>query len=256
MLISVVLPVYNECNRLAACVDRLREYLVKHFSSFEIIIAEDGSTDNSHAIARQIADKYGNVRLLHSDKRLGRGTSLTKAIKRSRGNRIIYMDVDLATDIGYTGKLIEGLESGASVVTGSRLMDGSRVKRPISRDITSRTYNLIVRLLFGSRLRDHQCGFKAFNKADIIPMIDRVRDNHWFWDTELLVMCQIAGLKITEFPVLWVHNGGDGLNASKVKVLKDSFSMGSKLIELKYRTVMHNLSTDNSESKTVIRVKH
>jgi glycosyltransferase involved in cell wall biosynthesis len=235
MMLSVILPVYNECNRLEACVDRLDKYLGNEFDRYEIIIIEDSSPDGSYEIARRIAGANENVVLMHNERRLGRGTSLVAAIKKARSDLVVYMDVDLATDIGHTRKLVDGLARGASVTTGSRLMKDSLANRPLSRDIASRSYNSMVRLLFGSKLCDHQCGFKGFRKTDVLKVIDRVQDNHWFWDTELLILCQKLGMKVIEFPVRWEHNGGDNLNPSKVKVLKDSVSMGKKLLKLKYR---------------------
>jgi glycosyltransferase involved in cell wall biosynthesis len=242
MMLSVILPVYNECNRLEACVDRLDNYLRGEFNSYEIMIVEDNSTDGSYEIARHVADENRNVRLMHNDIRLGRGSSLAAAIKKARGDYVVYMDADLATDICHTRTLVDGLVDGASVTTGSRLMRNSRAHRPLSRDIASRSYNSMVRLLFGSRLYDHQCGFKGFRKQDVLKVIDRVRDNHWFWDTELLIVCQRLGMKVIEFPVRWEHNGGNNLNASKVKVLKDSVLMGKKLLKLKYRLVMESFT--------------
>jgi glycosyltransferase involved in cell wall biosynthesis len=235
MILSVILPVYNECNRLEACVDRLDKYLLEEFDHYEIIIIEDNSTDGSYEIALHIAGANENVVLMHNERRLGRGTSLATAIKKARGDLVVYMDVDLATDISHTRTLVDGLARGAAVTTGSRLMKDSLVKRPLSRDIASRSYNSMVRLLFGSKICDHQCGFKGFRKRDVLKVIDRVKDNHWFWDTELLIICQKLGMKVIEFPVKWEHNGGNNLNASKVKVLKDSISMGKKLLKLKYR---------------------
>lgn len=242
MTLSVVLPVYNECNRLTACVDRLDKYLKKEFGSYEIMIVEDNSTDTSYEVARRIAEKNRNVVLMHNDRRLGRGASLAAAIRKARGDLVVYMDVDLATDIRHTRTLVDRLKAGASITTGSRLMKESRVNRPASREIASRSYNFFVRLLFGSRLCDHQCGFKGFRKSDMLKVIDRVQDNHWFWDTELLVICQRMGMKVVEFPVRWKHNGGDSLNASKVKVLQDSVLMGKKLLRLKYRLITDKTS--------------
>jgi glycosyltransferase involved in cell wall biosynthesis len=236
-MLSVILPVYNECNRLDACVGRLDRYLAGEFDRYEILIIEDNSTDESYDIARILAGANENVVLMHNERRLGRGASLVAAIKKARGDFVVYMDVDLATDINYTRMLVDGLAGGAAVTTGSRLMKDSTTKRPLSRDIASRSYNSLVRLLFGSKLYDHQCGFKGFRKRDVLKVIDRVRDNHWFWDTELLILCQQQGMKIVEFPVRWEHNGGNNLNASKVKVLKDSVSMGKKLLKLKYRLI-------------------
>ena len=222
-MLSVILPVYNECNRLEACVSRLDKYLANEFERYEILIIEDSSTDGSYDIARCLAGANENIVLMHNERRLGRGSSLVAAIKKARGDFVIYMDVDLATDIGFTRMLVDGLAEGAAVTTGSRLMKDSSAKRPLSRDIASRSYNSLVRLLFGSKVYDHQCGFKGFRKRDVLKVIDLVQDNHWFWDTELLILCQQRGMKIVEFPVRWEHNGGNNLNASKVKVLGTRF---------------------------------
>ena len=240
-MLSAVLPVYNECNRLEACVSRLEGYLWQHYEPFEIIVAEDGSTDGSAEIARQIACRDPNVVLLQSDRRLGRGTSLAQALNIARGDYVVYMDADLATDLRHVRELVEGLANGATVATGSRLMQNSQAQRPAARDVASRGYNALVRLLFGSQLCDHQCGFKGFDRRAVLPLLGQVRDNHWFWDTELLIVCQKAGLRVCEFPVHWVHNGGDALNVSKVRVLRDSWQMGLKLLRLKYRLTVHGL---------------
>lgn len=235
MMLSVILPVYNECNRLAASVDRLDRYLAAHYERYEIIVIEDCSTDGSYDMARLACEGRKNAVLLHNDRRLGRGASLAIAIRKARGDLVVYMDADLATDLRHVRELVDGLRQGAVVTTGSRLMRDSHISRPASRDIASRGYNALVRLLFGSRLCDHQCGFKGFDKKVALEIIGQVRDNHWFWDTELLILCQKRGLKVSEFPVRWVHNGGDRANASKVKVLRDACTMGKKLLELRLR---------------------
>jgi glycosyltransferase involved in cell wall biosynthesis len=241
MELSVVLPAYNECNRLEASVDRLDAYLNKAFSQYEIIIVEDSSTDGSLEAASRARAAHDNVILIHNDIRLGRGASLKEAIIQSSANYVIYMDVDLATDLVYIKNLVDGLKSGASVSTGSRLMKGSKVSRPAGRDIASKSYNLLIRLLFGSKIHDHQCGFKGFNKKSILPVLDLVQDDHWFWDTELLVICQNFGLAICEFPVDWRHNGGNNLNASKVRLAKDTAFMGKRLIMLKARMISRSI---------------
>jgi len=239
---SVILPVYNESKRLAASVGKVEEYLRKNYSPFEVIIVEDNSTDGSYDVARHIASRDKNVVLLHNESRLGRGASVDAALKKARGDYAAYMDVDLATDLSYVKLLVDGLDKGASVSTGSRYMSGASVKRPLKRRIASRSYNEMVRLLFKSRVMDHQCGFKGFNKKDIAKVLGLVHDNHWFWDTELLVICQALGMKIFEFPVKWEHNGGNNLNPSKVKVFKDSVTMGRKMLELKRRLATGKLA--------------
>lgn len=242
MDLSVILPVYNESNRLVASVSRVEDYLEENYSPFEVIIVEDNSTDGSYDVARHIANKDKHVVLLHNRKRLGRGASIDAALKKAHSDYAAYMDVDLATDISYVKKLVDGLDNGAAVSTGSRYMNGASVKRPIERRIASKVYNSMVRLLFQSKVHDHQCGFKGFNKKDISRVLGLVKDNHWFWDTELLIICQAVGLKIFEFPVKWEHNGGNDLNASKVKVLTDSIIMGEKILELKRRLATDKLT--------------
>lgn len=241
MELSVILPVYNECNRLADCIAKVDEHLSAAYSSYEIIVAEDNSTDNSYEVAKEVAAHNDHVMLLHNISRLGRGASLSAAIRASRSDLVIYMDVDLATDIGFIERLVNPLKNGFSMTTGSRLMKDSKAERPLSRDIASRSYNFLVRLLFGSKLHDHQCGFKGFRKKDIEPLLGYVRDNHWFWDTELLILCKTSGLKVDEFPVSWKHNGGNDMNPSKVKVIHDSISMGSMLMKLKLRQLTGGL---------------
>ena len=254
-MVSVILPVYNECNRLESCVRVVAAYLSREFPAYEIIVVEDGSTDTSYEIAQSVASGVENVRLIHNDQRLGRGASLTEAIRASKYDHVLYMDADLATDLKYTKKLVDCLKNGASVATGSRLMEGSRVSRPAVRDIPSRGYNFLVRLLFWSSLHDHQCGFKGFNRNEVLPVLDMVQDNHWFWDTELLLLCQLNGMRVDEFPVEWKHNGGNDLNASKVKVLKDVRAMARKLLALKVRTLTSDLQVSHRKKSGVPNVE-
>jgi len=246
--LSVILPAYKEENRLRDTVGSVREYLRREFPSYEMIIVEDASPDNTYQVARDLAAGDPGIMLIHNDKRLGRGSSLNEAIMASHGQYVIYMDVDLATDIHYIRKLVESLRSGAVLATGSRLIKGADMERPVVRDIASKAYNLFVRLLFSSKVYDHQCGFKGFNKAEIMPALNLVRDNHWFWDTELLVICQNMGFRVDEFPVAWKHNGGDNKNASKVRVLKDSAYMGRRLLGLKVRQMSGELTVKSVDT--------
>lgn len=226
-MITVILPAYNEAERLETAFNRLREYMESNFDEFEIIIAEDGSRDGTDEIARSIAKKYEFVTHLHSDERLGRGKALNKAIKSAKFEFVMYMDVDLSTDLKHVKDVYEALSEGYDVAIGSRLLAESIAERPAFREIPSRAYNLLVRLLLGSRIKDHQCGFKGFRKSRIIPILDRIRDNHWFWDTELLILAQREGLRIKEIPVRWEHGG-----ESKVNVLRDSMYMFRSILRM------------------------
>ncbi len=226
-MISVILPAYNEAERLENAFYRLRDYMESSFSQYEIIIAEDGSDDGTDVVASRIAERYDFVTHLHSDERLGRGKALNRAIKNARYEFVMYMDVDLSTSLRHVKDIYNALRDGYDIAIGSRLMKGSRAKRPVFRELPSRVYNTLVRLLLGSSIRDHQCGFKGFRKSRIVPILDRIEDNHWFWDTELLVLAQREGLRIREIPVEWSHGG-----ESKVSVLSDSLYMFRNILRM------------------------
>jgi glycosyltransferase involved in cell wall biosynthesis len=224
--VSAVIPVYNDREALAEAIPRSLEALQEITGHFELIVAEDGSTDGSADLVRSSAIRDPRVQLLHSEERLGRGKALTRAFQAAKAPVVCYYDVDLATDLRHLPALIAAIENGYDIATGSRLMPESRIKRSSGREIASRGYNLLVRTLLSSRLQDHQCGFKAFNRERLLALIPSVKDTHWFWDTEVLVRAQRAGYRVCEFPVLW-HQG------KKTTVRKtDIWDMGSAILRL------------------------
>ncbi|MGE5832690.1 MAG: glycosyltransferase, partial [Methanomicrobiales archaeon] len=218
--VSMVIPVFNDRAALETAIPRSLEALGQVTSAFELIIAEDGSTDGTPGFVREVAASDPRVRLLHSDERLGRGRALNRAFGEARGKIIGYYDADLATDLRHLPDLIGAIRAGADIATGSRLLPSSDVKRTGGRELASRVYNALVRLILGSRLHDHQCGFKAFNRDRILALIPSVRAPHWFWDTEVLVRGQRAGYRVAEFAVSW-RTG----RTTTVR-LKDVFEMG------------------------------
>jgi glycosyltransferase involved in cell wall biosynthesis len=224
--VTAIIPVFNDRPALERAIPLSLEVLARITQEFEIIVAEDGSTDGSTAFVREYEKISPRVRLLHSDERLGRGTALNRAISEAQGSVVCYYDVDLATDMQHLPELIGAIRSGADIATGSRLLPGSDIRRTEGREIASRSYNFLVRCILSSRLFDHQCGFKAFNKEKILPILPTIRSNHWFWDTELLVRAQRRGYNVTEFPVRW--RAGKG---TTVRV-KDVFGMGSSILRL------------------------
>jgi glycosyltransferase involved in cell wall biosynthesis len=245
--IAIILPAYNEAKRLENTVSRIIEEMdgmaidgmavsgmaidgmaVSGMAGkYEIIIAEDGSKDGTDAIAEKLHDKYSFVKHLHSAERAGRGRALNRSFASTDASIVLYCDVDLATDTKHMKQLIDAIRNGYDIATGSRLMKDSDVKRPFNREFASRGYNSLVRMMLRSKLYDHQCGFKAFNRKTIMPMLSEVKDTHWFWDTELLVRAQRKGMKVYEFPVYWRHGG-----ATKVDLKRDVLYMGSRVFKL------------------------
>ena len=166
---------------------------------------------------------------LHSDERQGRGRALNRAFKVSKGEILGYIDVDLATDMRHLKEMIQYIRDGYDFATGSRMLPQSNVKRPFKRGFASKGFNFLTRFMLGSKLYDHQCGFKAFRRASLFKIMDNVKDTHWFWDTELFVRAQRADFKVMEFPVEWRHGG-----TTKVNLIKDVFGMGSQIFRLWY----------------------
>jgi glycosyltransferase AglD len=226
--VSVVLPAYNEVDYLQSAVDKTIENLITFTDSFEVIIAEDGSTDGTAERAAGLAQKITGVRHIHREQRLGRGTALNNAFKQSNGQVLVYMDLDLATDLKYLKPLVEAITvEGYDFSTGSRMLPESRAERTFSRSLSSKTYNFLVRHMLGSNLRDHQCGFKAFKREPLMEIMDQVEATHWFWDTEIMVRANRRGFKIKEIAVEWKSGKG-----TKVNILKDSWNMFRQIMSL------------------------
>jgi uncharacterized protein (TIRG00374 family) len=226
--VSVVLPAYEEEDSLESTVGKTLETLAGFLpeGSFEVLIAEDGCTDRTPKIAARLAREDDRVRHFHSTERLGRGKALQRAFERADGDVVAYLDTDLATDMRHLEELIESVHTGgADVATGSRWVPGHEADRPMNRSIPSRGFNVLARVVLRSTLRDHQCGFKAFDREALLAILDDVEDDHWFWDTEVLVRAQRAGYDVREFPVEWTPKGD-----TKVDLVRDVFGMGSQIV--------------------------
>ena len=204
--VEIVVPVYNEERALAASIHRLHRFLDSLPLSCQITIADNASTDLTPEIARALAAELDHVRVLRLEQK-GRGRALRAAWSASRARVVAYMDVDLSTDLHGLLPLLAPLLSGHSeVAIGSRLARGARVARGHKRDLISRTYNHILHVALRARFSDAQCGFKAV-RADVLPeLLGAVRDQAWFFDTELLIAAQRRGMRIHEVPVDWVDD--------------------------------------------------
>jgi glycosyltransferase involved in cell wall biosynthesis len=224
--VTAVIPVFNGRAALEIAIPRSIEILSGITTSFEIIVAEDGSKDGSAEFVLHYGENDPRVLLLHSDERQGRGKALNRAIREAKGDIVCYYDVDLATDMQHLQELIDIIRRGADAATGSRLLPTSDTQRTGGRTLASRGYNFLVRTILASRLYDHQYGFKAFNRQRILSILPLVRSDHWFWDTELLVRSQLQGYTVREFPVRWHAGKGTTVKA------KDVFEMGTAILRL------------------------
>jgi glycosyltransferase AglD len=226
--VSVVLPAYNEVDYLEPAVTQISQTLKDAGYSYEIIIAEDGSSDGTDKKAAALVQTVPFVRHIHREQRLGRGTALNNAFKQSGGEVLVYMDLDLATDLRYLKPLVEAItKEGYDFATGSRMLPQSKAERTFRRSLSSKSYNFLVRHMLGSKLRDHQCGFKAFKKEPTMQLLPKVQATHWFWDTEIMVRAHRQGYKIKEIAVEWKSGRG-----TKVNLFKDSWNMFWQIMDL------------------------
>ena len=226
--VSVVLPAYNEENTIEQTVSVTLSTLAAFLpdDAFEVIVAEDGCADRTPDIASRMAEEDSRVRHIHSDTRLGRGGALEYAFERAHGETLVYFDTALATDMRHLEELVESIRSGEyDVATGSRWMPENRADRPAKRGVPSIGFNTLVRTVLRSDLKDHQCGFKAIDRGAFEHLGPMVEDEHWFWDTELLVKAQREGYRVKEFAVDWEPKGD-----SKVDIVRDVFGMGSQIL--------------------------
>jgi len=204
--VDIVVPVYNEQNILEKSISTLCGFLEKNFKhSWSIIIADNASIDRTLEIANSLAKKYKKVKVLHLNQK-GRGRALRIAWTKSDADIVSYMDVDLSTDLSFFPVMVDSLLQGYDVATGSRLMEGAEIKRSFKRELLSRGYNVLVRLILGVNYKDSQCGFKAVKREIVNDVVPEVRDNAWFFDSELLFRAHMKGYKIKEIPVKWIED--------------------------------------------------
>ncbi|MEU1624151.1 bifunctional glycosyltransferase family 2/GtrA family protein [Streptomyces sp. NPDC020096] len=206
-VLDVVIPVYNEEADLEPCVRRLHAHLAATFPyGFRITIADNASTDRTAVVAEALEREIPQVSAVHLVQK-GRGRALRAVWSESDAPVLAYMDVDLSTDLNALLPLVAPLVSGHSdLAIGSRLARSSRVVRGAKREFISRAYNLILRGGLAARFSDAQCGFKAIRKDVAERLLPLVEDTGWFFDTELLVIAERAGLRIHEVPVDWIDD--------------------------------------------------
>ncbi len=215
--VNIVIPVYNEEVELADSVKTLTEYLTNNLNDFlwKVTIADNASTDSTLSVAKKLAKTIPNVFAVHLEQK-GRGRAVKKVWSECSDDIVAYMDVDLSTDLKHFPPLVRSLLRGYDLAIGTRNARGSRVfKRGLLRTITSKGYISLIKLFFWVHFSDAQCGFKAVTRRTVNEVIPLVKDNEWFFDTEMLLTAEKAGFRIYEEPVTWIDNPG-----STVRVMK------------------------------------
>jgi glycosyltransferase involved in cell wall biosynthesis len=227
---EIVIPVYNEETDLRPSVCKLVEF-VRRVTTFTatITIADNASTDGTLAIARQLEREYPEVRAIHIP-RQGRGGALRDVWSASGADVVAYMDVDLSTNLKFFPILIEGIAIGYDVAIGSRRLQASQTQRSFRREVLSRAYNTLVRMMFLNRFSDAQCGFKAVRREVALDLLPHIENTSWFFDTELLLLAEQLGYRIFEVPVEWTEDLD-----SRVSILATAIEDVRGLLRLRFK---------------------
>ncbi|MGQ9514812.1 MAG: glycosyltransferase [Thermoproteota archaeon] len=232
-LVSFIVPVFNEAVILRDSVKMLIHHLEALSLPFEIIVANDGSSDRTLEEAQQISLKYNKVRVVSLNENMGRGEAILFAAKHVKGKVVAFMDADMAVDLDHLPELLYPILDGTyDISTGSRWVPGADVSRKLIRRIISFCYNKLVRLMFKSSIYDHQCGFKAFSRPAFMVLSREMgsrKDRSWAWDTEVLIRAQLHKFKIKEFAVKWREGKG-----SKFRIFRDSMKIFAYVLRLKF----------------------
>lgn len=217
--LSVIIPAYNEEERLQNSLERVVAYLDEQPFSSEVLIVDDGSTDDTVTVARRYAGKRANVRTLHYTPNHGKGRAVREGMKEADGQLMLLCDADLSTPINELERLVPFIGAGYDVVIGSRALPESdlRVHQPWLRERLGRTFNLLVRLLGVRGFADTQCGFKLFTRQAARDVFPKLFTDRWAFDVEALLVAAMLGYRVREVPVTWRDSPG-----SKVNVLRDA----------------------------------
>ena len=223
--LSIVIPAYNEAVRLGKTLRTVVDYLRTDWPDSELILVDDGSADDTAALAQKTFEESGTIRtsVISYKSNLGKGRAVRLGLLAARGKVVLFSDADLSTPITETPKLVDPIfKNECDVTFGSRALDRSLigVHQPWRREQGGRIFNLAVRLATGLPFWDTQCGFKAFNMPVCKPLVEAATVDRFGFDVELLYLTHRAGLRLREIPVRWDHYEG-----SKISLGSDSFKM-------------------------------
>ena len=223
--LSVIIPAYNESARLGNTLRAVVDYLRANSPDAEVIVVDDGSSDQTAELARQALKDSGSLRtsVISYKSNLGKGRAVRLGLLAARSDVTLFSDADLSTPITEAPKLVDPIVSGQYDVTfGSRALNRELigVHQSWRREQGGRIFNLVVRLATGMPFWDTQCGFKAFRMSACRPLIEAATIDRFGFDVELLYLAFRAGLNLKEIPVRWDHNEG-----SKITLFTDSFKM-------------------------------
>ncbi len=228
---SFIIPAYNESERLATSLPKVFAYIGEQQLHAEVIVVNDGSSDDTADVTRSFARRCPEIRLLENPGNRGKGYSVRNGMLHAKGDVLLFTDADLSSPIYEASKLFAAIEGGADVAIGSRWLQAEMQteRQPWHRQLYGRLFNLGLRIVLGLKYRDTQCGFKAFTRAAAQTVFSRQRIERWGFDPELLFLADKFKLRTVEVPVEWAHD-----HRSKIKPVRDGVKMGVEMLEVRW----------------------
>jgi glycosyltransferase involved in cell wall biosynthesis len=234
---SIILPAYNESARISSTLERILAHATKCGWNVEIIVVNDGSSDDTADIVRQCAGAHPVVRLIENPGNRGKGYSVRNGMLRARGDILLFSDADLSSPIEEADKLFIAIGKGADIAIGSRWVDSRlQVRRqPLHRRLFGRIFNLALRVILGLQFKDTQCGFKAFTRRSAQAIFPLQKIERWGFDPEILYLAEKFGFAVAEVPVAWSHREG-----TRIHPLRDGIRMFFELLRIRWYALLGN----------------
>jgi dolichyl-phosphate beta-glucosyltransferase len=236
-LISIVIPAYNESSRIGRALDAVMQCVRERDWHAEVVVVNDGSTDNTVGVVESYAARYPEIRLLENPENRGKGYSVRHGILQSVGEIVMFTDADMSAPIEEAERLFAALRQGADIAIGSRWLERNRQthKQPLYRQFFGRCFNAITRFVMGLPFADTQCGFKAFRRPVAQTIFQLQRIERWGFDPELLFIALKRGYRIQEVPVTWGHD-----ERSRLSYLKDGMKMLEEIAYIRWQAFAGN----------------
>ena len=243
---SIVLPAYNERDRIAGTLDRILAHATERGWEAEVIVVNDGSSDDTAEILLQYARKHPALRLLENPGNRGKGYSVRNGMLHARGDILLFSDADLSSPIAEADKLFAAIAQGADIAIGSRWLDsGLQIRRqPMHRQVFGRIFNQALRIILGLQFKDTQCGFKAFTRRSAQAIFPLQKIERWGFDPELLYLARKFGFVVSEVPVAWSHREGTRINP-----LRDGIRMFGEILRIRWYALTGNYGVSRAVSE-------
>jgi len=228
---SIVIPAYNESARIGATLDKVLGYVALRGWNAEVILVNDGSSDDTVRIVQRYAAQHPTLRLVENPGNRGKGYSVRNGMLQARGQVLLFSDADLSSPIEEADKLLAAIAEGADLAIGSRWLQSElqTQRQPLYRQLFGRIFNLLLRTILGLKFKDTQCGFKAFTRRAAQAIFPLQRIERWGFDPELLYLANKFGFRVVEIPVAWAHREG-----TRISPLRDGPRMFFEMLKIRW----------------------